>query len=696
LLATFLKETQTGDVRRRDHIRAFFADPDNPRHDHAKRVMESYEKEWLAGKPVLLAIMHMVGLFDRPASGDCLNALRAKPVIEGLTDEIVSLGDSEWHRAVTRLREVRLLLPRDPTAPDALDAHPLVREWFGERLRQTNESAWKAANGRLFEHLRDTTKEGKTPTLKDLAPLYQAIAHGCRAGRHGEVLKSIYMDRICRREADGELEFYSSKKLGALGSDLAATSWFFDKPYVTPVATLTPPNQSWVLMRAAYALRAQGRVTEALPAMRVVLRLDEDAQRWRNAASAASNLSQAELLAGEVAAAVATAKQSLAGADRSGDEFQMLSNRAIYGDALHAAGRRKAAVRAFADVEQQQKKRQPEYPLLYSAQGYLYCDLLLAGGGYAAARDRATQTVKWMKQQNWLLDIALDTLTLGRADLGLALAPSSTKQMSAAMRDDARTARARLDEAIDGLRRRDKSSPSPRSSRPRRIPPQHRRLGRRRTRSRRGRRNRRAGRNEAAPLRSCARTCTAVACADRSVRAAQWHVGEGQSAETCRAERRRNRDVEDRGREATQDRGGLHRDVRLSPARRGTGRIAGRVARREEIRRPAAAGVTLLLLPACGEKVGMRGRCRSPEHYLFGSTSPPRTLLSRSGSRRRPLTRRAPRADLSPRGGERWSFNTLLILLAQIAPKRDSAPAFASVGTHMRQRARRRAPEAKG
>jgi hypothetical protein len=69
LLASFLKETQFGDVRRRDHIREFFADPENPRHDHAKRVMESYEKEWLADQPVLLAIMHMVGIFDRPASG---------------------------------------------------------------------------------------------------------------------------------------------------------------------------------------------------------------------------------------------------------------------------------------------------------------------------------------------------------------------------------------------------------------------------------------------------------------------------------------------------------------------------------------------------------------------------------------------------------------------------------------------------
>jgi TIR domain len=237
LLASFLKETQTGDVRRRDHIRAFFADPENPRHGHAQRVMESYEKEWLAGQPVL-AIMHMVGLFDRPASGDCLNALRAQPVIEGLTDEVVSLDDSEWQRAVTRLREVRFLLPRDPAAPDALDAHPLVREWFGERLKATNEGAWRAAHGRLFEHLRDTTKEGRTPTLEDFAPLYQAIAHGCRAGRHEEALEKIFRDRICRWRADGQIEFYASKKLGARGSDLAALSWFFDKPHATPLPRL--------------------------------------------------------------------------------------------------------------------------------------------------------------------------------------------------------------------------------------------------------------------------------------------------------------------------------------------------------------------------------------------------------------------------------------------------------------------------
>jgi hypothetical protein len=296
LLASLIKETQNGDVRRRDHVRGLLADTDNSRHDQARRVMESYEKEWLADQPALLAILHCVGLFDRPASGDCLKALRAEPAIPGLTDGLVGLSDDKWRRAVERLRKVRLLAPADPSDPEALDAHPLVREWFGERARLTNEAAWKAAHSRLYDHLRDTTHEGETPTLADLAPLYNAIAHGCRAGRHQDALMEVYISRICRRRPDGELQFYSFRKLGAFGSDLAAISRFFDRPYETPVPALQPQTRSWVLGHASSGLRAHGRLQEALSAMRMALRMDEAAQQWRNAAMSASNLSHIELL----------------------------------------------------------------------------------------------------------------------------------------------------------------------------------------------------------------------------------------------------------------------------------------------------------------------------------------------------------------------------------------------------------------
>jgi hypothetical protein len=355
LLASLIKETQNGDVRRRDHIRGLLADADNPRHDQARRVMESYEKEWLADQPILLAILRCVGLFDRPASADCLEALRTKPAIQGLTDALVDLTGDQWQRAVVRMREVRLLAPVDSSDPEALDAHPLVREWFGEQLKQTNEAAWKEAHSRLYDHLRDTTHEGQTPTLADLAPLYHAIAHGCRGGRYWEALDAVYKNRISRRRPDGGIdEFYSAKILGASATDLAAMSWFFDRPYETPPVALTQADRLWVQAVASVALRAQGRLQEALPAIRACLRPDEEAENWTGAAVSASNLSETELLASEIAAAVETAEKATAYADRAHHAFLMIATRTIQGEALHAAGEWAKSEGLFANAERRQ------------------------------------------------------------------------------------------------------------------------------------------------------------------------------------------------------------------------------------------------------------------------------------------------------------------------------------------------------
>ena len=453
LLASYLKEKYFGDVRQRDRIRGFLHDEENLRHDHARRVMESYEKEWLTSEPVEHAIMHMVGLFDRPASGDCLRALREKPTIPGFTDALVDLDEGEWRRAVARLRGAKLLSPIDPSAPGALDAHPLVREWFGERLKQSNETAWKAAHGRLYEHLRDTTKEGKAPSLEDLAPFYQAIAHGCRAGRHQEALEDIYVDHICRRRRDGRIEFYARDQLGAAGSDLAAVSWFFAKPYEIPISTLSSPAQAWVLSEAANTLLSQGRFADGLPAMRAALRMAEEAKDWFNAAIRAANISDAELIIGEVVAAVTMAGQSVVYADRSGDEFEMLTKRVAHAGALHAAGRSEDALPLFADAERRQIESQPRYPLLYSLQGYRYCDLLMESGDYIDTRERALKVLEWEIKSDSLLDRALIRLTLGRANFGITLEATRRPQLiNNDVREYIRIGRTWLDEAVDRLR----------------------------------------------------------------------------------------------------------------------------------------------------------------------------------------------------------------------------------------------------
>ena len=91
-------------------------------------------------------------------------------------------------------------------------------------------------------------------------------------------------------------------------------------------------------------------------------------------------------------------------------------------------------------------------PLLFTGRGYQYCDLIISQGRPAEARDRATQTVEIARRNNWILFIALDTLTLGRAHRGLALLRPASGPSPEPASVDVDAASARFDEAVAGLR----------------------------------------------------------------------------------------------------------------------------------------------------------------------------------------------------------------------------------------------------
>jgi hypothetical protein len=350
----------------------------------------------------------------------------------------------------------------------ALDAHPLLREYFAKALREQRPEAWRAAHRRLYEHLCATTKDKPEPTLEDLQPLYQAVSHGCQAGMQEEARKKVYWDRILR-----ENKFYSTTQLGAFGSDLGAVACFFEQPWSRVSPALTEADQSWLLNQAAFRLRSLGRLTEAIEPMRAAVEVKVKLEDWHNANITSINLSHLELTLGEVALAVADAEQAVTYAERSRDSFQRMTMRVSHADALHQAGRRGEAEARFREAEEMQAERQPEYPLLYGPAGFQYCDLLLAAAERAAWRrmvpssatlslraegleallescravsQRAVQTLAWVTTQNWLLDIALDHLTLGRAALYAVI-------LEGVAFDQFGPCRESLQHAVDGLRR---------------------------------------------------------------------------------------------------------------------------------------------------------------------------------------------------------------------------------------------------
>lgn len=212
LLGSYLSTVHGGDIRKRDLVPELTADKEQG--GHVRSVMEFYENR-LAGKPEL-DILYMMGLFDRPARAGAIEALRAHPPIEGLTDALQGLGDAKWKYAVSNLRELRLLAKEEIDDDDALECHPLVHEHFRARLKESNPEAWREAHSRLYEYYKSLPEEFPYTPAK-MEPLYMAVTHGCLAGRHQDAWDQVFASRIRRGD-----KHYSVTKLGLFGADLAA------------------------------------------------------------------------------------------------------------------------------------------------------------------------------------------------------------------------------------------------------------------------------------------------------------------------------------------------------------------------------------------------------------------------------------------------------------------------------------------
>lgn len=425
LLGRFLARAHGGDIRRRDLVK--FEEADRKEQGGTTFKMLAAFENWFAKSGEFgarqLAILRMLGLFDRPADAGCIAALRKPPVIAGLTDSLFTsrphadthqataepVGEEDWNTATSFLADFGLLnlvsvRPepvwgydkqaasaaemlglREPTefhAPgslrgDTIEAHPLIREYFANALRKQMEG-WRLANWRLYDHLK-TCAPFWPVGLDGLGPLFHSTTHGCQAGCHQEVCEEVLFDRI-RRGAQA----YSTDKLRAFASDLTAFSCFYEKPWQRVRATISDEWGAWILHESAVALRALGRVLEAREPHHASVNMVAARGDYRNAANGAASLSVLELLLGELDEAVAQAQRGLSFAGsaqthyltRWGSELLVITE-ATYANALQQAGLREEAGARFRAAEKWKVACQPNPPFLISEAGSQFCEWIL-------------------------------------------------------------------------------------------------------------------------------------------------------------------------------------------------------------------------------------------------------------------------------------------------------------------------------
>ena len=415
LLGSYLATVYQGDIRQRGKIAKLTKEKKQGR--HARRVMAAYEK-WFRDKPEA-DILRIMGLFDRPAEPAAIDAVRADPPIKGLTSRLHGISHDDWQFALANLRAAKLLGDSSTQDPGTIDCHPLVREHFAERLKTSSPDAWTEGHDRLYLYYRSSGKEFPD-TIEEMAPLYAAVAHGCRAGRHQDVLEEVYWPRIL-----GGREDFSLRYLGSASGDLAALSGFFDVPWQKPASALGEFVREFVLFKAGVYLLAVGRALEAAQPMKACLEGAIAKEDWENASQHAWFLSEIYLNLGDLAQALHYAREGVRLGDLSGYGFERMNMRAAVAAVTHQMGRLDEAEASFRQAEEMQKTKYPGHPMLYSVWNFKYCDLLMDQRESHRVRTRVRETLRTIGGQGDLLDFALNRLLLGRAELLHALQDNS-------------------------------------------------------------------------------------------------------------------------------------------------------------------------------------------------------------------------------------------------------------------------------
>jgi hypothetical protein len=165
--------------------------------------------------------------------------------------------------------------------------------------------------------------------------------------------------------------------------------------------------------------------------MRIGAEADLRLEDWTNVSLDHANLSELHLTLGDLKKAIATARQAVDFADRSGDWQRRVTAITTLANALHQSGDTIESARLFGEAERLQAEH--DAPTLYSQRGYQYCDLQLSQGQTTEVFRRAVASLSTVKHT---LGIGLDHLSLGRA-LPLGSADSLTH----------------LNQAVDYLRR---------------------------------------------------------------------------------------------------------------------------------------------------------------------------------------------------------------------------------------------------
>jgi len=401
---------------------------------HARRIMASYTN-WLQqhGQAAELAILRLIGLFDRPAPPEAMGALLADASMAPYTGHLQRIGDENWAAAVGALRDMGLLNKPILEWPGTIDAHPLVREHFRELVRGSDPNIWMQGNRTLFDFYQAQAPEPAS-TSAEMSQLYAAVTHGCASQLYQDVFDKVLLPRVWRDRRTN----FSTRRLGMTGSDLVALSNYFLPRQWEEIRAISLSQRARVLIltNAGVRLRQLGRLVDARDCFGAVageIRTEvAEPEEFEDASYAAAQNCELLVIAGklikdlekpgdESGTALFSAMRAIEYSSRGQEPYFSMHAHSTLGEVYFMLGQLQKAGELFEQAMSIERDRHPRPPFLYSQGLFRYGYFLIETGNAERVLSDASANKSWGKngEDSSLLSEAIRILILGAAHRAL-------------------------------------------------------------------------------------------------------------------------------------------------------------------------------------------------------------------------------------------------------------------------------------
>lgn len=262
LLGSYTKVVLGKDINRINEIESL-RDDKSKSSKHATRMLNSYKKYLQRERKIELDILKLLGFFDRAISFEVIDVLKNKHLIGNINDSLIEVSEIAWKYALENLKKLHLI----SASEKVLDTHPLVREYFSKFIEENFKDSYIQGHYTLYKYYENLPEKVFPDTIEEMEPLFQAIYHGCKAGRYEEAI-NIFTIRIDRAHKQMN---YLTINLGRFDLYFKLMLYFFEKKFFKITDKIPKEHHYKILANTAYYFSTKNDNEKAVKAYLTLL-----------------------------------------------------------------------------------------------------------------------------------------------------------------------------------------------------------------------------------------------------------------------------------------------------------------------------------------------------------------------------------------------------------------------------------------